>query len=434
MASAAVPLGGATQRLLPEGVPVRFFGTAVVSHILAWLAIALNAEEFPGFVGGIGPGLAAVHVLTIGVLTMTAMGASLQMLPVALGGSAPSSRVCNVIFAAVLVGGSGVIMGMATLETRLLLVGAFLLAIGVITHGITIACLLARASTPSGLIHHVWAGIGALTLAVGLAVALAVNYNHDFIADPQAWALAHAVLAGFGFMGMLALGFGTILIPMFAMAEAPAGLWLEGSFGLLIAGVTLAIAGILLGNRWLVAGAIAVGLAGSGLHLWLMTQALAARMRRRLSPEFWLIRVSWALLPITLVLGLALASGVAPDGAGALFGFALLFGWLLTLLVGILQRVMPFLASMHLLRKGKRSVAPSKLVPDRPITVHRWCHFAALALVAAGLTLSWLPLIRVGAVIGGVGAVAFACFAATVLLRTRAHLAASVATQESRMS
>jgi hypothetical protein len=269
---------------------------------------------------------------------------------------------------------------------------------------------------------------------VGLAVTIAINYNHGFITDLQAWALAHAVLAGFGFMGMLALGFGTILIPMFSMAEAPAGPWLDSSFGLLIVGLTLAVAGILLEHRWLVVGAIAVSLVGTGLHLWLMTQALKARMRRRLSPEFWLIRVSWALLPVTLVLGLALASGVAPDGTPALFGFAFLFGWLLTLLVAVLQRVMPFLASMHLLRKGKRSIAPSKLVPDRPITVHRWCHFAALALVSTGLALSWPPLIRIGAVIGGVGAVAFACFAATVLLRTRAFLTASVATQESRVS
>jgi hypothetical protein len=434
MAGAAVQLGGATQRLLPEGVPVRFFGTAVVSHILAWLAIALNAEEFPRFIGGIGPGLAAVHMLTIGVLTMTAMGASLQMLPVALGEAAPSSRLCNVIFVAVLIGGSGVIIGMATRETRLLLIGASVLALGVVTYVGTIACLLARASTPTGLIHHVWAGIVALTLAVGLAIALTINYDHPFIADLQAWALVHAVVAGFGFMGMFALGFGTVLIPLFAMAEAPAGSWLWASFGLLIVAIAVAVVGILLETRWLIAGGVTVGLAGTGLHLWLMTRALAGRMRRRLSPEFWLIRVSWSLLPVTLVLGLALAVGVAPDGTGALFGFVLLFGWLLTLLVGVLQRVMPFLASMHLLRKGKRSVAPSKLVPDGPATVHRWCHFSALALVAAGLALSWLPLIQFGAAIGGVGAVAFACFAAIVLLRTRTYLASSVVPKETRVS
>lgn len=434
MAGAAVHLGGATQRLLPEGVPLRFFGAAVVSHILVWPAIALNAEEFPGFIGGIGPGLATVHGLTIGVLMMTAMGASLQMLPVALGGTAPSSRVCNVIFAAVLVGGGGVVAGMAMREMRLLLVGACLVALGVAIYAMTIARLLARASAPTGLIRHVWAGIGALTLAVGVAVALAASYNHALIVDLQAWALVHALLAGFGFMGMLALGFSTVLIPLFAMAEAPAGPWLDASFGLLTAAIALAVCGIPLENRWLIAGGIAVGFVGSGLHLWLMTRALAARMRRRLSPEFWLIRASWSLLPVTLALGLVLAVDVAPDAVASLFGFALLFGWLLTLLVAVLQRVMPFLASMQLLRKGKRSVAPSKLAPDRPAAVHRWCHFAALALIAAGLALSSAPMIRFGAAIGAVGALAFAYFAASVLLRTRSHLAPDAVPQENRAS
>lgn len=434
MTGAAVHLGDASQRLLPEGVPVRFFGTAVVSHILVWLAIAVHAEEFSGFVGGIGPGLAAVHLLTVGVLTMTAMGASLQMLPVALGGQGPTSRVCNVIFTTVLVGGSGLIAGMAMRETQVLLAGACFLLVGVITYGVTIARLLARASTPSGLIHHVWAGIAALALAIGVAITLVVNYSHGFVPDPHAWALAHAILAGFGFMGMLALGFSTVLIPMFSMAEAPGGVWLDVSFILLILAIALAVAGVLLAYRWVVGAGIVAGLAGSGLHIWLMSKALAARMRRRLSPEFWLIRVSWILLPATLVLALALVFGVAPEGTEALFGFALLFGWLLTLLVAVLQRVMPFLASMHLMRKGKRSVPPSKLVPEQPLTVHRWCHCAALVLVAAGIMLSWLPLIRLGAMVGGVGAVAFACFAATVLLRTRSYLVVTGAPQERRVS
>lgn len=433
MAGAAVPLGDAAQRLLPEGVPVRFFGTAVVSHILAWLAIAVHAEEFPGFVGGIGPGLAAVHLLTIGVLTMTAMGASLQMLPVALGGQGPSSRICNVIFAAILVGGIGVICGMAMRETLLLLVGAGVLFVGVVTYVATIARLLARARTPSGLIHHTWAGITALILAVAVALTLVVNYSHGFLPAPQNWALAHSLLAAFGFMGMFALGFSTILIPLFAMAEAPAGPWLEGSFIVLVIAIALAVAGVLLAHRWLVATAVALGLVGAGLHIRVITKALAARMRRRLSPEFWLMRVSWGLLPTTLLLGLIVVFDVAPERAPALFGFALLFGWLLTLLGAVLQRVMPFLASMHLMRKGKRSVAPSKLVVDRPAAIHRWCHFAALVLVAAGIALSWLPLIRIGAVVGVAGAVAFAWFAATVLLRTRSYLAPTQIPQEGRV-
>ena len=33
------------QRLLPERIPMRFFGVALVGHILAWLGLAITADE-----------------------------------------------------------------------------------------------------------------------------------------------------------------------------------------------------------------------------------------------------------------------------------------------------------------------------------------------------------------------------------------------------
>ena len=81
MMLAPVALGGAKQRLLPERIPALFFGTAVLAHIIAWAALIIIAPEWPWYAGGPGPVLAAIHVLTLGVLLCTAIGASLQMLP-----------------------------------------------------------------------------------------------------------------------------------------------------------------------------------------------------------------------------------------------------------------------------------------------------------------------------------------------------------------
>ena len=429
----AVNLGGATQRLLPENIPLRFFGVAILAHVCAWVAVALNADELPRFVGGVGAALGTIHLLTIGVLIITAMGVSLQMLPVALGQPAPTQRACTVIFVSVLVGAAGLISGMAMVEVRLMAIGTATLGVGILSYALTVAFILWRAASPAVLIYHVWAGLGALVGAVGFAGAVVANYTYGFLDDPAAWAFAHAVLAGFGFMGMLALGFGTVLIPLFSIAEAPAETWMVAAFGLALAALVVAVTGILFAQEWLIVGAIVLGLAGSGLHIWLIMKALAARMHRRLSPEFMLIRASWGLLPVTLLLGLVVTLGLTPDTGAALFAFVWLFGWLLTLLVAVLQRVLPFLASMHVLRAGGRSIAPTKLVHDRALSLHRWCHLAALGTVAAGLALSLPDLIRIGAIVGSVGAIAFAWAAATVLVRTRTHLHTSLTT-ESRTS
>ena len=76
-------LPGAGSRLLPASLPFRFFGAAVAFHLLAWVALFAGAEAVPRFVGGLGWPLAALHLVTLGALAMTAIGASLQLLPVA---------------------------------------------------------------------------------------------------------------------------------------------------------------------------------------------------------------------------------------------------------------------------------------------------------------------------------------------------------------
>ena len=76
-------MGGAKDRLLPASVPFRFFVSATVFQVLFWAMLFYAADEVPGFADGLGPVLAAVHLTTLGVLAMTAMGATYQLLPVA---------------------------------------------------------------------------------------------------------------------------------------------------------------------------------------------------------------------------------------------------------------------------------------------------------------------------------------------------------------
>src|SRR5512139_876624 len=74
---------GASGRLLPLSIPMRFFGAAAVFHLFAWAALGLGAAQVPRFAGGIGWPLASLHAATLGVLAMSAIGASLQLVPVA---------------------------------------------------------------------------------------------------------------------------------------------------------------------------------------------------------------------------------------------------------------------------------------------------------------------------------------------------------------
>jgi hypothetical protein len=141
-------------------------------------------------------------------------------------------------------------------------------------------------------------------------------------------------------------------------------------------------------------------------------------MRKRLGLSFILVRAAWIMLPTTLLIGLAALYGVAGANGPTLFGFMLLFGWLLTFLFAILQRIMPFLASMFLpppARGGTAIVA--ELSGALALRLHAISHALALVVLAIAIILDSAVIGRAGAAIGLAGALAFAWFTTDIVRR-----------------
>lgn len=417
----------AHQRLLPEAIPLRFFGTAVLGQAGAWGAIVIVADAVPFYAGGPGPVAAAFHLLTIGVLLATAMGASLQMLPVALGQAAPAASLCHAIYALLLLGGVGLVAGFAVSAIEAIALGAAALAASTGLYLAALAGILRGAASLRRVRAHVVAALACLGTGVLLALLLAADYGLAILPDHRTLAVVHMALMAFGFLGLLALGLSQILIPMFAIAEPADSRLPEAALAAAVAGLAGGISGVVAGLPALVGGGAVLGLVAAGCHVVEIETTLARRMRKRLGGEFQLIRASWLMLMAALAAagGLALDPDLLPDTAPALFGFLTLFGWLLGLVVGVQQRILPFLGSMHVLRAGARPLAPTRLVNERCLQVHRWSHFAAVGLGAAGILLANTAAVRLGGCAGLVGAVAYAAFAVTVLQRTRSHIGAA---------
>jgi hypothetical protein len=117
-------IAGAASRLLPPSIPFRFFGAAVAYQLLAWIALFVGAQGVPRFSGGLGWPLAALHLVTLGVLVMTAIGASLQLLPVATRRPVPSKWWPALIWWLYTPGVAAVAVGMGVPAPPLLAGGA----------------------------------------------------------------------------------------------------------------------------------------------------------------------------------------------------------------------------------------------------------------------------------------------------------------------
>ena len=185
-------------------------------------------------------------------------------------------------------------------------------------------------------------------------------------------------------MGMLALGLSYILVPMFALAESPES-----------ARPSLSCA--LARGRLLLAGAAAFGWQPGrcasprcwpALSRWRCTwaddKALRTGMRRELGRSFrWSRSAGRAGRQPGLALALVLDVQV-PRLAGW-FGLCLIGVWLLSFLLGMLERILPFLGAMHAAGTGRRAPTPSALTDERALRIHFACHVAALAGLALAL-------------------------------------------------
>jgi len=150
-------------------------------------------------------------------------------------------------------------------------------------------------------------------------------------------------------------------------------------------------------------------------------------MRRALGRSFTLVRIAWGCLALSLAVALAVVLDAPLERLPTLFGLTLVFGWLLSFLLGILQRILPFLAAMHVGRGSKRPPTPSSLSAERPLVIHFYCHLTALAGLALAVVADSPVTAALAGAAGTVGAAAFGAFFVVLLRRMRAGGPASPA-------
>ncbi len=410
---------GARSRLLPASVTLRYFGAAVAFHVLAWVALLASAGDLPRFAayGGLGPALAALHLTTLGVLTMAAFGATLQLLPVATRQPVRSLGTVKLAWWLLTPGAALFALGAAAYRPALLGPGAAAVVAALALYAWLLAENLRRARGMRVVVAHGWAALAALVLLAGAGLALVAHYEHGLALERGAVASAHLVLAGYGFMGLLALGLSQFLVPMFALAPAPSARSAYVALATAAGAIALALGAIAAHAPYVLAFAALLGLGAALLHVVSIERALRRRLRPPLGPAFQLARSAWACLLASLALAVLMPLGWAPPRAAALFGVLLVVGWLLGFLLAMLQRIVPFLATVHASGEGRGAPLVSSFTPQRPLALHRMLHLAALALLLAGVAADAEWLIRTAAALGLAGALAYATFFARVLVR-----------------
>lgn len=403
-------------------LPLAYLVTAAVAFVLAALALPWLAPELAGhyYQPRI---LALTHVVTLGWITLTIMGASYQIVPIVLGCPVWSERLARWQLALTAVGTSGVVGHLFIGEWSGLLWSAGLVAAGVGAHLVNAALSvrgLASWTFTARLVALAQAGLGLTTVFGAL---LAVNKVVGILPGPFFGNLhAHVHLALLGWVLPMVIGVAARVYPMFLLAREPAGwpgrvqLW---GLGL---GVPATVAGLLGARGLLEAGALAVAAAVLAHLTWLLGMV---RGRRRPALDWGLRLVltgALALVPAT-VLGLALAFDLLGGPRVALAYAALALGaWASLTIAGMLLKIVPFLVwyRVYAPRAGR---VPVPALPDLGWPAAEGASWALLAggftALSGALWLGDAAWIRAAGLLVAAGALTFAVTLARVLHHLR---------------
>lgn len=404
-------LGGAKGRLLPAALIFRYFASAVFFHALAWIALFFAAPALITFGGGLGWPLAALHLITVGVLVMTAVATSLQLLPVASRQAVSAQQwPYDLVWTLLNLGVIALACGMAWQLPTWLLAGAAAVALALLIYLVLLLQNLRGARGMPLVLAHCWAAALSLLVLVGSGAALASAYSGFDLFERQTALTLHLTFGGYGFMGMLVLGFSYILVPMFALSSNPALRWSYLSLALALLALALVLLNV---TEVLPASALTLAIVAAalalGIHVTLMLECLHSGMRQNLGQSFVLVRVGWLGLGASLAVALLGQFTTWFAAQPTLFG-VLLIGGLLTFLLGVLSRIIPFLAAMHAATGQRRAPTPSGLTVQAALDLHFYSHLGALALLLLALILQSVWLARISALLGLAGAVSYGIF------------------------
>lgn len=373
----------------PITVPFRFFLVAPLFLVLAGGAMLLAGSE--AMASRWSPQLLGItHLLTLGFMAMVMCGAMLQLLPVLAGVPVPNPRLTAWAIHLPLLAGSLLLsFALYFSESHLLKWAMTLLAAAFATFLAAAIYSLLRAPSRNASTHTMLLALAALSLTVGLGLTLAAGLAGWAEVPVLALTSLHVGWGLLGWTSLLVIGVAYQVVPMFQLTPAyPRHLtrWLGNTlFALLL---LWSIYPLLPEDAadWLAYGA-GLGVAACVAIFAAVTLHLQFRRKRRVADitlQFWQVGMLSLLVAIILYLAGQTRTHLTENTSYALvLGMLFIPGFALSVIIGMLYKIAPFLIWFHLQSNmpGKRAPNVKKIIPDSATRWHWRVHVVTLSLL-----------------------------------------------------
>ncbi|BAL24722.1 hypothetical protein [Azoarcus sp. KH32C] len=361
--------------------PLRFFLTAPLFGVAAGALLfgmpeLLDSRWTPG-------ALALTHLIAVGFMLSVMLGALFQVLPVVAGAVIPlSGTVSALVHGGLSIGAALLALGLGGGFQVMLLPAMVLLGAALTLFLIAATVGLRRAPIAQATPRDLRLALGGFAVAVSLGIALALVVTGR-VTLPLLTALKlHIGWALLGGAGMLLAATSWVVVPMFQITpNYPAHMtrfWATGTGAVLVAWS----AAVLTGHD---ATEFALLLAiAAACILFAVTTVRLQRQSRRTVPDVTMR--AFQLGMGSFMAGLACVL-LAQQSDGALWpvlaGILILHGGFVSVIVGMLYKIIPFLAWLHLTQDLGKAPNMKKLQPDAPVKRHLSLHGAAIVVLLA---------------------------------------------------
>ena len=371
----------------PElAVPLRFLLTAPwfacgAGLLLCWQGPdALQSRWTPSL-------LALTHLMTLGFLAMSMVGAMLQMLPVVAGLAVPALRGTSIASWLGLTSGTALLAaGMLSGAPPFFAIGAPLVGSGLLCFVLAAGRALARSSVAGALdmVAGMRAALAALLAATVLGLSLAAAWLGIATLPLMPLTALHAAWGLLGWVAMLVISVSLQVIPMFQGTALYPRILARGLPALLVPMLLAWSAAHWTGASWEAwpALAIALGLACfAGVTLYLL-------VRRKRAPDVTTLYWSLSLASLLACTLLWLAMDANSPQRPLLLGILFIGGFAASAVNGMLYKIVPFLLWYHLAAAGlpRRSVpGVNHWIGARTAQAQFCCHAASIVALSAAV-------------------------------------------------
>lgn len=390
-----------------RAAPLLYLGTAHVSLALACFLAAWLPRTVAGFFYH-SRMVAIVHLITLGWITFSILGAIYIVGPLVLRMELPARRLDYVAYAFALIGLVGMVGHFWIEEFGGMAWSAATLVCGIVYMTCRIVAEVSRAGIERAVKLHIVLACVNIWIAASMGLLVAFDKVSHFLGGfVLSNVFAHAHMAALGWATMMVVGVGYRLLPMTFPSKMPSGRSIYASAVLLEGGVLGLFTSLLFRSRWAVAFGLAIvaGLFAFATHVIWMLRHRAPKPAGAPRVDFGVLHAAAAGVWLLAACAIGLMLLVVPMSprslhAAAAYGVFGLLGFLSQMVVAMEVRLLPMVTWFWgYARSGYRVPPPSPhTMRDRALQAMVFAGWTlGVPALATGMFLESAPMVAAGA-------------------------------------